>query len=134
MSVFSDQKKFMEACGQTVNVKNASQRNLYFALVVEELDELRSSTSEVEELDAIIDLLVVIIGYGLSSGYAMQGAWDEVMRSNMDKINPVTGMVTKRADGKVMKPDYWNPPNLEPFLQAGFESRSAPAGQVVDGS
>ena len=46
-----------------------------------------------------------------------EGAWNEVMRTNFAKIDPVTGKVRKREDGKVLKPESWQPPNLTPFLK-----------------
>jgi len=59
----------------------------------------------------------VILGYCYMKGYDVNGAWDEVARSNLSKIDPVTGKVNKRADGKVLKPEGWTPPNLEPFVK-----------------
>jgi hypothetical protein len=35
----------------------------------------------------------------------MLAGWDEVVRSNMAKIDPRTGVVNKREDGKVLKPE-----------------------------
>jgi predicted HAD superfamily Cof-like phosphohydrolase len=49
-------------------------------------------------------------------GYKVDEAWAEVARSNLAKIDPTTGKVTKRADGKVLKPEGWTPPNLTPFI------------------
>jgi predicted HAD superfamily Cof-like phosphohydrolase len=49
-------------------------------------------------------------------GADAEGAWNEVMRTNLAKIDSVTGKVRKRADGKVLKPDGWQPPSLEKFV------------------
>jgi predicted HAD superfamily Cof-like phosphohydrolase len=49
--------------------------------------------------------------------YDVAGAWNEVARSNLDKIDSVTGKVKKREDGKVMKPEGWKPPQLENFVK-----------------
>jgi len=40
-----------------------------------------------------------------------------VARSNLAKINPETGKVIKRQDGKVLKPEGWTPPELKQFLK-----------------
>jgi predicted HAD superfamily Cof-like phosphohydrolase len=88
---------------------------MYLALIKEEGEELVVALEEcdvVEELDAIIDLLVVIIGYGLSRGFPMVEAWDEVLRSNRAKIDPVAGTVLRRADGKILKPAGWTAPDI----------------------
>ena len=50
-------------------------------------------------------------------GYDVHGAWNEVARSNLAKINPETGKVNKREDGKVLKPVGWTPPKLEQFVK-----------------
>ena len=54
---------------------------------------------------------------GGSLGVDAEGAWKEVMRSNFDKVDPRTGRVNKREDGKVLKPANWEPPRLERFVR-----------------
>ena len=114
---FRDQEKFMRACDQTVGTINAPQFGLYKKLIKEEYEELLSATSQLDELDALIDILVVTIGAIHSMGADAEGAWKEVMRTNFAKIDPDTGKVRKREDGKVLKPLGWEPPNLNPFLK-----------------
>ena len=43
--------------------------------------------------------------------------FDEVARSNMSKVDKGTGKLLKRADGKVLKPDTYSPPDLTPFVR-----------------
>jgi predicted HAD superfamily Cof-like phosphohydrolase len=64
-----------------------------------------------------MDMIWVILGFCYMKGYNVKGAWDEVARSNLSKINPETGKVIKRQDGKVLKPDGWTPPQLEQFTK-----------------
>jgi predicted HAD superfamily Cof-like phosphohydrolase len=90
---------------------------LYVSLIEEEFNELKDADNQVEELDALIDILVVTIGAIHSMGADGEGAWREVMRTNFAKIDPTTGKVRKREDGKVLKPEGWTPPNLKPFVQ-----------------
>jgi predicted HAD superfamily Cof-like phosphohydrolase len=118
-NAFRDQEKFMQACDQTVGEINQSQFELYKNLIEEEFNELTSAEMEsnrVEQLDALIDILVVTIGAIHSMGADAEGAWKEVMRTNFAKIDKETGKVRKREDGKVLKPLGWVPPNLKPFL------------------
>lgn len=118
-SVFHDQAYFMRACGQTTTKPNTAQSEMYLKLIQEEGEELVVALTQcdvVEELDAIIDLLVVIIGYGLSRGFPMVEAWDEVLRSNMAKIDSRTGTVLRREDGKILKPVGWTAPDLARVL------------------
>jgi predicted HAD superfamily Cof-like phosphohydrolase len=49
-------------------------------------------------------------------GYDVNGAWNEVMRTNVEKIDAKTGKVTRREDGKILKPEGWTPPNLKPYV------------------
>jgi predicted HAD superfamily Cof-like phosphohydrolase len=116
MSVFLDQKKFMVACDQTVDAYNEKQYELYKNLIREEFGELEDAENHVDALDALIDILVVTIGALHSLGVDSEGAWREVIRSNMSKVDPVTGKVIKREDGKVLKPATYSPPNLKPYV------------------
>ena len=113
---FQDQASFMRACNQTVGVENRDQYALYLDLIREEVQELEDSQHPVSDLDALIDILVVTIGAIHSMGADAEGAWNEVMRSNLDKIDPESGRVVKREDGKVLKPEGWTPPWLDPYL------------------
>ena len=113
---FLDQSKFMRACDQTVGQFNRDQYQLYCNLIQEEFSELVASSTKVDDLDALIDILVVTIGAINSLGANGEAAWQEVMRTNFAKIDPDTGLVRRREDGKVLKPKGWTPPNLEPFI------------------
>ena len=116
---FRDQEKFMKACDQTVGEFNQKQYNLYRDLISEETSELNAAVAQgdrVEELDALIDILVVTIGAIHSMGADAEGAWKEVMKTNFAKIDSETGKVRKREDGKVLKPVGWVPPELAPFV------------------
>jgi predicted HAD superfamily Cof-like phosphohydrolase len=117
MSVFMDQAVFMRACDQTVGKLNPDQYQMYCNLIREEFDELCASTTAEDDLDALIDILVVTVGAIHSLGADGQGAWNEVMQTNFAKIDKLTGKVRKREDGKVLKPEGWQPPNLKKFLR-----------------
>lgn len=128
MDLIGDQAQFMRACGQAVGEFNYQQCTMYEKLLEEELDEridaIVIANSEVEEFDADLDILVVHIGRMLSRWHPnmIQAGWHEVMRSNMSKCvsdlegNPV---VIKRADGKILKPDTYSPPDLASIMR-GF--------------
>lgn len=120
MNPFRDQEKFMQACNQSVDRSNQDQFDLYLKLIAEEADELQQAVDtndRVEQLDALIDILVVTIGAIHSMGADAEGAWKEVMRSNFAKIDSETGKVRKRDDGKVLKPLGWTPPDLTSFVK-----------------
>jgi predicted HAD superfamily Cof-like phosphohydrolase len=116
---FRDQEKFMRACDQTVDSFNELQYAMYVKLIDEEHQELLEATlsdDRVEQLDALIDILVVTIGAIHSMGADAEGAWKEVMTTNFAKIDRDTGKVRKREDGKVLKPIGWVPPELAPYV------------------
>ena len=115
-NVFDDINKFAEACDQPASEANYK---MYLGLIDEEVDELVEAVAandKVEQLDALVDILVVTIGAIRAAGWDAEGAWKEVMDTNFAKIDPVTGKVNKRADGKVLKPEGWQAPQLTPFL------------------
>ena len=117
--VFKDSLRFMKAIDNTTDKFNVDQFNLYYKLIKEEYKELRDAVDagdQVEVLDAIVDILVVTIGAGHSMGADVEGAWNEVMRTNFAKIDSETGKVRRRKDGKVLKPEGWKPPELSSFL------------------
>ena len=117
---FRDQEKFMRACDQTVGKINENQFDLYTNLIEEEFSELKTAIADndrVEQLDALIDILVVTIGAIHSGGFDAEGAWKEVMITNFAKVDHNTGKVRKREDGKVLKPQGWVAPDLKPFVK-----------------
>jgi predicted HAD superfamily Cof-like phosphohydrolase len=118
-NVFRDQAKFMNACGQTVGNRNQDQFDLYLKLIQEEVGELQTAVDNndrIEQLDALIDILVVTVGAVQSLGADGEGAWKEVMSTNFAKIDSLTGRVRKREDGKVLKPVGWRPPELSKYI------------------
>ena len=113
---FDDVDIFGTACDQAPSPENYK---LYLDLIQEEYTELFDAYhagDQVEQLDALVDILVVTIGAIRAAGWDGAGAWEEVMRTNFAKIDPNTGKVRKREDGKVLKPEGWQPPQLEKFL------------------
>ena len=115
--MYNDVKTFIEACEQKPTVENIF---LYRDLIVEEFTEFINAFNaedNVEQLDACMDMIWVVLGYCYMKGWNVDAAWKEVARYNLAKINPETGKVIKREDGKVLKPEGWTPPQLEQFTK-----------------
>ena len=113
---FEDIERFGSACDQEPSEANYK---MYLSLIEEETDELLEAIADndkVEQLDALVDILVVTMGAIRAAGWDGEGAWKEVMDTNFAKIDPVTGKVRKREDGKVLKPEGWKAPELEKFV------------------
>lgn len=114
--VFKDIDTFATACDQPPSESNY---NMYLSLIDEEYGELVEAVKaedRVEQLDALIDILVVTLGAIRAGSFEGEGAWKEVMGTNFAKIDPDTGKVRKREDGKVLKPQGWRAPQLEQFV------------------
>ena len=119
--VFTDVQVFMNAAGQTTLEDNEDQSLLYRRLINEEYNEFIAAvqqSNDAETIDACFDTIWVIVGYMLSRGWSPDPIWDEGSLSNLKKIDKATGKVIKRADGKVLKPEGWQPPNFAKFVKA----------------
>jgi len=113
---FEDINTFATACDQPPSEANYK---MYLSLIDEEHKELHDAVKandRVEQLDALVDILVVTMGAIRAGGFDGEGAWNEVMRTNFAKIDSSTGKVRKREDGKVLKPEGWQPPNLNDYI------------------
>ena len=116
-NTFKDIDKFATACDQPPSEANYK---MYLDLIREETDELEEAIQDndkVEQLDALVDILVVTMGAIRAAGWDGEGAWKEVMDTNFAKIDPDTGKVRKREDGKVLKPEGWKAPELAQFVR-----------------
>ena len=96
--------------------------------------------------DGIADSIVVLIGTALAYGIPLQKVWDEVHRSNMDKVTKLcfnchggklldgsvycqfcnnTGRVPitprKREDGKILKPEGWVGPDIKSIIEEAMK-------------
>jgi predicted HAD superfamily Cof-like phosphohydrolase len=114
---FEDIERFGSACDQEPSEANYK---MYLDLIREETDELEEAIQDndkVEQLDALIDILVVTMGAVRAAGWDGEAAWKEVMDTNFAKIDPTTNKVIKRADGKVLKPEGWQAPQLAQFIK-----------------
>jgi len=109
----------------------------------------------VELADGIADSIVVLIGTALEYGIPLEEVWEEVHRANMDKFPPCSNthchsgrvyiyddspsstdpcpdcngrgtQLLLRDDGKILKPEGWEPPDIAKVLSA-VASASAPA-------
>jgi NTP pyrophosphatase (non-canonical NTP hydrolase) len=120
--VFTDVAVFLKACGQdypAIPSEPNALAELYLKLIKEEYHEFLEAiedANDAEQLDACFDMMWVIIGYMKSRGWDCEQAWDEGAKSNLSKIDSVTGMVIRREDGKILKPEGWQPPNFRKFV------------------
>ena len=122
--VFTDVSVFLKAVGQEQpshkTIVESPQALLYKNLIKEEFKEFieaDEANDDVERLDACFDMIWVIVGYMKSRGWDCENAWDEGAKSNLSKIDRVTGKVLRREDGKILKPEGWKPPDFTKFVK-----------------
>lgn len=120
---FTDVAVFLKACGQDYpSIPQPTENDLarlYKKLIEEEVKEFweaDEANDDVERLDACFDMMWVIIGYMYSRGWNPSFAWDEGAKSNLAKIDPTTGKVIRREDGKILKPEGWQSPDFKKFI------------------
>lgn len=121
--VFTDVNVFLRAVGQSIppfNADEGDQSRLYKKLIDEEYSEFIEAwdaNDDTEKCDACFDMIWVIVGYMLSRGWSVEQIWDEGAKSNLAKIDPETGLVRRREDGKILKPEGWKPPDFAKFVK-----------------
>lgn len=114
--------------------KNEKSMELYSNLITEEYNEFltafnenkkvdfKSKELETEELDGIIDMVWVIMGYARARGWTnkqINDAFKEVERSNYSKFvmgDDLTYKCIKRNDGKILKPDTFSKADLRKII------------------
>lgn len=91
------------------------QADLYANLIDEEFNEFMAAyqtRDEVEQLDAVCDLIWVAAGYAHSKGWDLSQAFAEVGRSNYSKFP----LKKDPNTGKVLKSKGFSPPDLKKFI------------------
>lgn len=88
---------------------------------VRELEEAIEAGDLIEAVDALGDIIYVCLGAALVWGVDMPPVWDEIQRSNMAKFPG--GVVTRRADGKILKPAGWTPPDIKGVIERQIHNR-----------
>jgi predicted HAD superfamily Cof-like phosphohydrolase len=85
--------------------------------ITKAIDTVRPEVDLVEFADGCADLAYVVEGSMLEFGINSEPIAAEVHRTNMAKVGG-----GKRADGKVVKPDGWQPPRVDiELLKQGWE-------------
>lgn len=119
-------REFSEATGGSPPYARCSDfDDMKIGLINEEFDEFFKALSEETDLSTpkqhqdilkeMCDMVYVIIGYALYRGWDFDTAFNRVHKSNMSKI-PEDGVIKRREDGKILKPDTYKPANLEDLV------------------
>lgn len=112
--------------GQKPNALH-ERTELRLALIAEEFSEFEtasgarkpwydpSEVDTVEYADALADIVYTAYGAALEAGINLNEVLEAVHRSNMTKVWP-DGEVHYHPNGKVAKPEGWQPPNIKEVL------------------
>jgi predicted HAD superfamily Cof-like phosphohydrolase len=114
-AVLEFHRRFGIAVGERPSIPDAATVELRRRLIGEELAEYDAAVSAgdlTEVADALADLAYVIYGAAVSFGIDLRPVFAEVHRTNMAKVGG-----GERADGKVLKPEGWEPPEIAPLLE-----------------
>lgn len=142
---YKDIRDFMEAAGQTVSYKpsqlSIQDAELRARLILEEALETCHAlgvavtlgeqevtfedlsfesvypTHTLKLVDGCCDVIVVTLGTLVSAGIPDIPFMDEVNQNNLTKVKPVCKIV----NGKVQKPDNYQPPKLSDILMKLYE-------------
>lgn len=101
--------------GKRPSLPSSEVVRLRYNLIEEEMRETLWAIEEgnlVEIADGIADSIVVLLSTAISYGIDIRPVWDEVYQTNMAKIGG-----PKRADGKSLKPEGWQPPRIKEILE-----------------
>lgn len=83
-------------------------------LIDEEIEELKRALAAgtlADAADGIADSIYVLIGLSIAMGIDLRPVWAAVQKANMAKEGGPT-----REDGKVLKPEGWQPPPIQQIL------------------
>jgi predicted HAD superfamily Cof-like phosphohydrolase len=122
MSCLDDVREFHEAMDAPVayrpEVPDARIRETRKRLIEEEFRELMVELDG-DDVAAVaketVDLVYVALGAAVEYGIDLDLVWDVVHASNMAKLGP-NGKPTRREDGKILKPEGWQAPDIAALL------------------
>ena len=121
MGIQRDVEDFHRLCGSSIGdfrTPAFCDVEMRLDLIDEEVRELKKACAKSDlaaAVDALIDIIYVTVGAGVSWGINLRAYWAEVQRSNMAKAPD--GVVRRREDGKILKPEGWTPPDIEFLLR-----------------
>jgi predicted HAD superfamily Cof-like phosphohydrolase len=65
-----------------------------------------------EQGDALVDMYYYSLNAAAKKGIDLSKIFNHVHEANMNKRDKTTGKFIKRSDGKILKPDNWQAPDI----------------------
>lgn len=111
-------KKFKQPIPETPSFPAKDIIKLRIELIREEFQELKDAIKDndiVEVADALVDIVYVTLGAAAAFGIDFDSCFNEIHDSNMSKLGK-DGEPVYRKDGKVIKGEFYRPPNLRDII------------------
>lgn len=121
-TMFEMVRDFHTAFGQRVGTKpelpSYDERELRMRLMKEEFYEYNKAedNNDITNLAVeLADIIYIACGTAVSYGIPLDDVFNAIHQANMNKL--VDGKVIRREDGKIKKPDGWQPADIEGILK-----------------
>ena len=121
-TMFEMVRDFHTAFGQRVGTKpelpDANERLLRMNLMTEEYREYNNAEANNDMTNLAVelaDIIYIACGTAVSYGIPLDEVFNAIHKANMDKL--VDGKVIRREDGKIKKPDGWQPADIKGILE-----------------
>jgi predicted HAD superfamily Cof-like phosphohydrolase len=122
-TMFEKVRDFHEAFGQRIGEKpelpdSEFERALRIKLMSEEHKEYNKAedNNDITNLAVeLADIIYIACGTAVSYGIPLDEVFNAIHAANMNKL--VDGKVILREDGKIKKPDGWQPADIEGILK-----------------
>lgn len=122
--------EFQIACDVPLTNPNTELFDLCLNLIKEEFTELSEAQLELSNaVDAedyiikkakvaseMVDLIYVICYAANVHKIPLDQVFTLIHKANMNKVDPQTGKVNKREDGKILKPEGWKPAPIKELI------------------
>lgn len=121
-TMFEMVRDFHTAFGQRVGTKpelpDYQERELRMRLMKEEVNEYNKAedNSDLTNLAVeLADIIYIACGTAVSYGIPLDDVFNAIHQANMNKL--IDGKVIRREDGKIKKPEGWQPADIAGILK-----------------
>ena len=122
MDMFNAVKEFHQAFGQRVGdypfLPSSHERELRVRLMKEEYKEYKKAEEQsdlVNLASELADIIYIACGTAVSYGIPLDEVFEAIHKANMAKL--VNGQALRREDGKIQKPEGWQPADIAAILK-----------------
>jgi predicted HAD superfamily Cof-like phosphohydrolase len=124
--------ELLEFCATIDNSDSVKFNMIKMIFEAKEIDQLFDdpnkdwTTNDIiaEQADALVDIMYYSGNAAAKKGVNLNSVLDVVHQANMKKKDPESGMFLKRSDGKIIKPEGWDSPNISDEIQRQHEQGS----------